>query len=216
MSAAPSPLADWRTSPAGVHLVVSLTAGAIAGALAGPSLGGETAGLLAWVVAAAVFLLWTWASIWSLDARDTAWCAAREDPSRPIRDVAMLSISIGALVTVVVVIFRVHENPPERTALAVAAIAASWLVMNTIFTLRYTRLYYSQPRGGVDFNQDDDPTFRDFAYVAFTIGMTFQVSDTTLSKTEMRATVLRQGLMSFVYNTVIFAVTVNIIAGLSR
>jgi uncharacterized membrane protein len=209
-------MAEWRTSAAGLHLVVSLTAGALAGALAGPSLGGETAGLLAWVVAAAVFLLWTWASIWSLDARDTAWFAAREDASRPVRDVAMLSISIGALVTVVVVIFRVHENPPERTALAVTAIAASWLVMNTIFTLRYARLYYAQPRGGVDFNQDDDPTFRDFAYVAFTIGMTFQVSDTTLSKTEMRATVLRQGLMSFVYNTVIVAVTVNIIAGLSR
>lgn len=117
--------------------------------------------------------------------------------------------------TVVVVIFRAHQNPPQRTALGVAAIAASWLVLNTIFMLRYARLYYTEPRGGVDFNQDDDPTFRDFAYLALTIGMTFQVSDTALRKTEIRTTALRQALMSFVFNTVILAVTVNIVAGLS-
>jgi uncharacterized membrane protein len=98
----------------------------------------------------------------------------------------------------------------------VAAIAASWLVVNSIFTLRYARLYYTEPRGGVDFDQDPDPTFRDFAYVAFTIGMTSQVSDTALRETEIRATALRHALTSFVFNTVIIAVTVNIVAGLSR
>ena len=201
---------------AGPHLVACLVAGAASGIVATPSLGAETAGLLGWVVAATAFLVWTWASIWSLTAVDTAWFAAREDPSRPARDLVMLVVSIGTLVTVVVVIFRAHENPPERTALAVAALTVSWLVVTTIFTLRYARLYYGEPRGGVDFNQDDDPTFRDFAYLAFTIGMTYQVSDTTLAKTEIRATVLRQGLTSFVYNTVIIAVTVNIIAGLSH
>ena len=128
----------------------------------------------------------------------------------------MNGISIGTLVTVVVVIFRVHENPPQRTALGVAAIAASWLVVHTIFTLRYAWLYYTEPRGGVDFDQDDDPTFRDFAYVAFTIGMTFQVSDTALRATEIRSTALRHALTSFLFNTVIIAVTVNIVAGLSR
>ena len=62
---------------------------------------------------------------------------------------------------------------------------------------------------------DDRPTFRDFAYVAFTIGMTFQVSDTGLRSTLVRATALRHALMSFVFNTVILAVTVNVVAGLS-
>lgn len=128
----------------------------------------------------------------------------------------MIAISIGTLVTVVVVIFRVHENPPQRTALGVAAIAASWLVVHTVFTLRYARLYYTEPRGGVDFGQDPEPTFRDFAYVAFTIGMTFQVSDTALRETDIRATALRHALTSFVFNTVIIAVTVNIVAGLTH
>jgi uncharacterized membrane protein len=215
MSAAPPRLTGWRGAPAGVHLAVSLAGGGIAGAAITPRLGGMDAGLVAWMVAATVFLVWTWASIWSLDVRDTAWLALRADGSRQLRDFTLLAISLGTLVTVVVVIFRAHENPPQRTALGVAAITASWLVLNTVFTLRYARLYYTEPRGGVDFNQDDDPTIRDFGYLAFTIGMTFQVSDTALQKTEIRAAALRQALMSFIFNTVILAVTVNIVAGLS-
>jgi uncharacterized membrane protein len=215
MSAPPPRLTGWRGATAGLHLGVSLAAGGIAGAAVAPLLSGTDAVLVGWVVTATVFLVWTWASIWSLDVRDTAWLALREDGSRQLRDVALLAISIGTVVTVVMVIFRAHENPPQRTALGIAAIAASWLVLNTIFTLRYARLYYTEPRGGVGFNQDDDPTLLDFGYLAFTIGMTFQVSDTALGKTEIRATALRQALMSFVFNTVILAVTVNVVAGLS-
>jgi uncharacterized membrane protein len=213
---APPRLTGWRSASAGLNLTVSLTSGGIVGALAVSPLGVLTAGLLAWVVTAVVFLASTGASTWKLDAADTAWLAAREDGSRLLRDLTMIAISIGTLVTVVVVIFRVHENPPQRTALGVAAIAASWLVVHTIFTLRYARLYYTEPRGGVDFGQDPEPTFRDFAYVAFTIGMTFQVSDTALRETDIRATALRQALTSFVFNTVIIAVTVNIVAGLTH
>jgi uncharacterized membrane protein len=216
MSATPRPPAGWRRLSAVRHLTVSLAAGAVGGAVAAVFAGAETATLLAWVVTAAVFLVLTWTAVWSLDASETAVVAQREDPARPIRDLAMLAISIGALVTVVAVIFRVHQNPPLRTALAVASIAASWLVVNTIFALRYVRLYYSEPRGGINFNQEADPTFRDFTYVGFTIGMTFQVSDTTLQNTEIRTTALQQALMSFVYYTMIIAVTVNIIAGLGQ
>lgn len=61
----------------------------------------------------------------------------------------------------------------------------------------------------------DDPTYREFAYVAFTVGMTFQVSDTSLQTTDIRMTVLRHALMSFVFDVVIIAVIVNVVAGLS-
>jgi uncharacterized membrane protein len=103
-----------------------------------------------------------------------------------------------------------------RTVLGVVSIAASWLVLHTVLTLRYARLYYADPRGGVGFNQDSDPTFRVFAYVAFTVGMTFQVSDTTIQKAAIGATVLRHALVSFVFDAVIIAVTVNVIAGLGN
>jgi uncharacterized membrane protein len=213
---APRPVGGWRSASAGSHLMVSLAAGAVSGAVAVPVLDVLTAVLLACVATATFFLVSTWVTTWPLDAANTAWLAVREDGSRLIRDLSMIVISIGTVVTVVVVIFRVNENPPLRTALGVAAIAASWLVVNTIFTLRYARLYYTEPRGGVDFGHDRDPTFRDFAYVGFTIGMTFQVSDTALRTTQFRTTALRQALTSFVFNTVILAVTVNIVAGLSR
>lgn len=211
---APARLRGWRGAGAGLHLAVSLTAGFIAGAVAGPLLGPTRGALIAWIVAAVVFLVWTWAASWPLDARETEWLAAREDGSRTIRDLALLLISLGTLVTVVVVIFRAHHNPADRTVLGVVAVVASWFVLHTIFVTRYARLFYTAPKGGIEFNQDADPTYRDFAYLAFTIGMTFQVSDTALRKTEIRMTALWQALMSFVFNTVIIAVTVNIVAGL--
>jgi uncharacterized membrane protein len=150
-----------------------------------------------------------------LDAAETAWLAAREDGSRAVRDLALLGISVGTVATVAVVIFRAHENPPARTALGVACVAASWLVMNVVYALRYARLYYTEPQGGVVFTGSGDPVYPDFAYLAFTIGMTFQVSDTALTATPFRSAVLGQALMSFVFDVVIIAVTVNVVAGLS-
>jgi uncharacterized membrane protein len=101
-----------------------------------------------------------------------------------------------------------------RTALGVACLAASWLVLNTVFTLRYARLYYPEPQGGVDFPGGADPVYRDFAYLGFTVGMTFQVSDTALQTTDIRVTVLRHAVMSFLFDVVIVAVTVEV-AGLT-
>jgi uncharacterized membrane protein len=212
--AATGRLGRWRRAAAGTHLAVSLAAGALAGGVSAPGLGWGTAGLLAWVVTAVAFLAGTWLSVWRLDAVDTAWLAAREDGSRVVRDLALLGISIGTVATVAMVIFRAQQNPPERTALGVACVAASWLVLNTVYTLRYARLYYTGTAGGVGFC-GGDPVYRDFTYLAFTIGMTFQVSDTALETTEIRLTVLRHALMSFVFDVVIIAVTVNVVAGLS-
>jgi uncharacterized membrane protein len=197
-----------------VHLLVSLAAGGIAGGVAAPLVGWATAGLIAWVAAGLVFLVWTWAALWPLGAEDTARAAVREDGSRAVRDLALVGISIGTLMAVALAIFRAHQHPPVRVALGVGCIATSWLVLNTVYTLRYARLYYSEPRGGVDFDQQDDPAFQDFAYLAFTIGMCFQVSDTSLQETAVRATALRQAVTSFVFDVVIIAVTVNVVAGL--
>src|SRR3954464_14012047 len=156
----------WRSAPAGVHLLVSLLAGGIVGGVTVPLLGWATAGMIAWVAAALVFLIWTWASLWSLGPEDTPRAAAREDGSRPVRDLALIAISVGTMMAVALVIFRAHQNPPPRIVLGVAGIAASWLVLNTVFTLRYARLYYTDPRGGVEFNQDDARASPDCAYHA--------------------------------------------------
>ncbi len=83
-------------------------------------------------------------------------------------------------------------------AVGIGIVTAVWLVVHTVFTVRYARLHYLNGSSGIDFNQDEQPTHVDFAYLAFTIGMTYQVSDTDLKARTIRGTALRQALLSFV------------------
>jgi len=75
--------------------------------------------------------------------------------------------------------------------------------------------FSTSPLGGIDFKNDGDPPdYQDFAYVAFTVGMTFQVSDTDVQARTIRRTVLRHALLSYLFGAVILAVTINVIASL--
>ena len=103
-----------------------------------------------------------------------------------------------------------------QVGLGVASVILSWTVVHTVYTLRYARLYYGGSDGGVDFNADDPPRYADFANLAFTIGMTYQVSDTDLKTKEIRGTALRHALLSYLFGTVIVATTINLVAGLSK
>jgi uncharacterized membrane protein len=82
--------------------------------------------------------------------------------------------------------------------------------------LRYARLYYTGPDGGIDFNEDGRPQYSDFAYLAFTIGMTFQASDTDLTTKEIRATALPHALLAYLFGAIIIATTINLLAGLAK
>jgi uncharacterized membrane protein len=96
-------------------------------------------------------------------------------------------------------------------------VVLSWTVVNTVFTLRYADLYYAAAPDAIDYGMPaaaDPPEYRDFAYLAFTIGMTYQVSDTTLRDPRIRRVVLFQALMSYVFGVAIVATGVNLVAGL--
>jgi uncharacterized membrane protein len=164
------------------------------------------------------FCAWTWLAIWRLSAEQTAAWATREDPSQPIRDVIVLTAAAGSLGALGLVIVYGHDLKGLASAmlalLAVVSVAVSWFSVHTIFALRYALLYYREPAGGIDFNQRERPDYRDFAYVALTIGMTFQVSDTDLQSSDMRSAALRHALLSFLFGAVILAATVNLVAGL--
>jgi uncharacterized membrane protein len=97
----------------------------------------------------------------------------------------------------------------------VSAIVAAWACVHTVFTLRYARLYYADPVGGIDFHDDYPPDYIDLAYVALTIGMTFQVSDTDLTARSIRRAAVRHALLSYVFGAVIVAVTINIVGTLA-
>lgn len=202
--------------PASVHLVASLGLGILTGVLVGAPAGAVVGALTAWAVASGVFAGWTWRALWPLGPRDVQAYATAEDPGTAVRDFVLVAIGAVSLGAVVLMLFHGKETSAPTFVLGMLSIAGSWVVLHTVYALRYARLYYATPVGGLDFQQDAEPTYRDFAYLAFTVGMTFQVSDTDIRQPALRTTVLRHALVSFGYNTIVVAVTINAVAGLAR
>ena len=147
---------------------------------------------------------------------ETAAIATREDASRASAHIMVIGASVVSLVGVGVTLARAStESGGSKVVLSVAAILTvitSWALVHTVFTLRYAHAYYGDPVGGIDFRSDESPDYHDFAYVSFTIGMTFQISDTDLTLV-MRRLALRHALLSYLFGAVILAMTINVTAG---
>jgi uncharacterized membrane protein len=209
-----------RGASARSRVVAAAVAGAAVAGLVGVFAPWELAPLTGWDAAALVYVAWTWGSVWHLDAAHTARQAVAEDPGRAATDVLLLTASVASLVAVGLVIVRAGNSSGSseilQAGLSLASVVLSWSVVHTVFTQRYASLYYVGTDGGVDFNQGDPPRYTDFAYLAFTIGMTFQVSDTDLTSADIRSTALRHALLSYMFGAVVLAATINLIAGLAR
>lgn len=171
--------------------------------------------LIGWDGLAITFMVWTWAVIWPYDPAQTASHADYEEPSR--RTVFAL-ILFGALASLVGVGILLARARPDNFGLiapmvAVATVVISWFAVHTLYALIYAKIYFREkPIGGIDFNTDHPPRYSDFAYVAYTVGMAFAVSDTNLTSSQMRATALKHGLLSYLFGSVIVASVVNLIA----
>jgi uncharacterized membrane protein len=213
-----SGVADAR-SPALRRLAVSAVAGAVTAAVAALVASWQLAVLLGWDGAALVYVLWT-LPVLRHDGTATEAHAAREDETRRTADALLLGVSVVSLVAVGAGLAAANRAAGGEEVLLTAASAAtvvlSWCVVQTVHTLHYASLYYRPPAGGVDFGGLERPDYRDFAYLAFTVGMTYQVSDTNLSSPEVRRRVLGHALLSYVFGTVIIATTINIVASLLR
>jgi len=175
--------------------------------------------LVGWDFGSLVYLTWVWVTIRNRNAHATAERAMTTDPDRAVTDLLLLSAAVASLVAVGFILVRAAQmqGPGElfRVGLALVSVVVSWALVHIIFTLRYAHLYYDGEVGGIDFNQSDRPTYTDFAYLAFTIGMTFQVSDTSLRSAVIRHTALRHALLSYLFGTGILATTINLVASLS-
>ncbi|GAC1436369.1 MAG: DUF1345 domain-containing protein [Solirubrobacteraceae bacterium] len=209
-----------RDAPVRVQLACAASAGLLAGVIVALSSDLALGVLAGWAVAAALYMLWVWLAIWPLDAAGTRARAAAEDPARATADLMLLGAAIASLVAVGFVLAGAasHKGLAElaRIALAVASIAISWGLVHTVYTLRYAQLYYAgdSPRD-VDFNEERPASYSDFAYLSFTLGMTFQVSDTDLKSNVVRRTALRHALLSYLFGTGVLATTINLVASLS-
>jgi uncharacterized membrane protein len=174
----------------------------------------------AWVIAALVIDGWVWRQVFRFDATATKEHARAEDLSRPVADAAVLVASVASLVAVgYTLITAGHRSGWTKVfliLLAAAVVSISWITVHTVYLLRYGDVYYGDPIGGVEFNEDGPPDYRDFAYLALTIGMTFQVADTDLTSKAMRRLVIRHALLSFLFVAVILALAINSVASLLR
>ena len=208
-----------RDGPVLVRVGTAAVVGVAAAVAVGVSVGWSYAPAAGWIVTATIYLVSTWALIAHMNAeqtRDHAIRANEQDATRAWSHAIMLLASVASLAGVGYLLMAETSKGGDVVAAAVGilSVAASWFAVHTVFTLRYARLYYTGGGNGIDFHQDP-PTYADFAYLAFTIGMTYQVSDTDLNARNIRATALGQAMLSFLLGAIILAVTINLVAGLA-
>ena len=203
-----------------IRFIAMIVGGLTAGAATVATGGWEYAPSVGWATAALIYSAWVWIVVGRFDGEQTRAHAIVEEPARGVADALIVVLSVASLASVGLVLVQAAvASGIERAliaGLAIGSVALSWILLHTLFALRYARLYYREPVGGIDFNQDEKPRYTDFAYLAFTLGMTYQVSDTDVTDHRIRATVLGHSLLSFVFGAFILATTINLIAGLGR
>jgi uncharacterized membrane protein len=199
----------------GAGVVLGLLAGAISSIFAA----WQISLLVSWCAAAGLFVGLTWATMLRADGKRTRVLATREDESRATADLILVTACVASLVGVGLILLKASNADgvavAAMTGLGVISVVLAWATVHTVYTVRYADLFYAGG-GGVDFHQDDDPDYRDFAYLAFTIGMTYQVSDTDLQTNAIRHTALRHALLSYLFGTAMIAMTINVVAGLTK
>jgi uncharacterized membrane protein len=206
------------TGTARMEVTVAVVLGVLTAVPAGLALSPAMGVLIGWDTAAVLYTGWLALVLLRRDAQLTAARATTTDPDRVLTDVLLLVAAVASLVAVGYVLTSDRGGLPEPVAVGVGlvSVVASWAMVHTVYTLRYAALYYGEPEGGIDFAGSGLPGYADFAYLAFTIGMTFQVSDTAVRTPALRRTVLRHALLSYLFGTGILATTINLVASLSR
>jgi uncharacterized membrane protein len=207
-----------RGRSAGVRVAVAASIAAVSGLIASVLTFWQAAILWGWDAGVVFLLAWIWLAVWKMSATETKAHAEREDPSIRLSELVVLAAGVALLAAVGLVLIRAGNamgaTKAYLIALGVLSVALSWVMVHTVFTLRYARTYYLRPQGGIDFNESDPPTYLDFAYLALTIGMTFQVSDTNLTSKSIRRIALAHAALSYLFGAVIVALVINVVASL--
>lgn len=219
MGAMPKHLSE-TTGPQ--RLACGLLAGLVAAALP-VTRAWQFRGLLGWCAGIAVYLLLAWWLCVRFDSERTRDRAQAQDEPNVVLFLLMLLATLASVAAITVMMQQSRGlSGVERTlhiALSVAALAASWLFIQTIFAFRYAHRYYheekrGEPEGpGLLFPGGLDPDYFDFLYYAHVVGMTSQVSDVQVTSREMRRLTLVHGVLSFGFNMLILALSINVVAG---
>jgi uncharacterized membrane protein len=195
------------------RMFISLAVGILFCALVPGSPRLTTRLVLGWDALIAVYLVLVYVMMLCNDHQHIRRSAAMQDDGR---FVILLVTAIGAFASIAAIVAELgaHRGAVELT-IAITTIALSWAAVHTIFALHYAYEYYRHPPGGLQFpsgDKEDHADYWDFVYFSFVIGMTAQVSDVGISDKIIRRTATAHGIVSFIYNTALLALTVNIAA----
>jgi uncharacterized membrane protein len=208
--------AAWHPRSASGRLLSAAAAGLIALVILPAGTHWQLRGAIAWDISAMTLVALAWSMILRANSETTRLRAASDDPGRNAVLVIAVCSSVFSLFAALFVIRHAKAdgvNTPLWIGVGTVAVVLSWVVTHTTFALRYARLHY-RPHcegGGIEFPGGRPPCDMDFIYFSFVIGMCFQVSDVTISRTHIRRTVLVHSMLSFVYNTVVVATALNLV-----
>ena len=203
---------------------ISFVAGLLAYVLLPPAVGQAARAVLAWDIGALLLLVLA-AVLFANEGSDAAM--AEQAKRQEEGEWTMFSVALAGVAFSFVALTDELPNVKDLTAtvrhlhvaLVSATLALSWLVTHVMFALRYAHEYYTSTIGdtvdaGLEFPGDDTPDYWDFLYFSLVLGMTFQVSDVQITSRKLRRLATLHGLLGFLFNTVIVALTVNIAASL--
>ncbi len=181
-----------------------------------------TAVIAGWDGFALTLLGLIWYSIFASGIDHIRQSARSQDLSRYLIFVFTIAAACLSIFAVIALLSAAKKTSHLglHAALSVVAVACAWTLVHTMFTLRYAHAYYGDGEepdgqaGGLEFPGDNAPGYLDFAYFSFVIGMTAQVSDVQITAKPLRVLALVHGILSFCFNTVILALTINTVSGL--
>ena len=212
----------WLVSAIGLGLAAGALLAAVPSTLDVP-----TRAILAWDVGCAAYVWMTVRSIRRRDAPYIRGVARSLDEGQGIILALVLALSAASLMAVAAELSHAKDahglDEALRVALAFGSVAVSWFVTQLIFALHYAHEYYAPDddgdpetlqQGGLKFPEDDEPDYWDFIHFAVVIGVASQTADVAFSSKRMRRIGTVHGLVAFTFNTVILALTINILAGL--
>lgn len=184
-------------------------------------------GILSWTVFVLIYISFSWFIIFFSHPKNFMQQATEEDVTGSFIFLLVLGASICSLAGIFLLLkanSKVHtESFNLQILLSFASVFSSWILVHTLFTFRYAHLYYSANDGmnvstkiheGLKFPGEKNPDYLDFAYFSFILGMTFQVSDVQITSRKIRRFALLHGSLSFIFNTIILALSINIVSGI--
>lgn len=194
----------------GAAVLGAVTAGLVA------AISGSALGILSGIaVTCAVFVVVGWIVLWPMNAEETAEFIGREAVDKALEEGIIVFASVGGLAAILVLMLLGHGADSGTAALALGGVFLAWGSVHLMYATRYADLYYTADAGGIDFNSPGtQPSYRDFLYFSYNLGMTYAVSDTNVTRSEIRSVVLRHCMLSYVFGALILATTINLVVAI--